>query len=90
MSDFSVMFFSTDSFRLLHFGIRTFVKFILSADSIFSGIPPTGPIRPPELIVPVIVTFLSRGILSSTDIVSTEIAAPALGPPTIAAFALMV
>ncbi len=53
-----------------------------AAASIFCVMPPTGPMIPPELMVPVIAMLLRRGMLVRWAVVSIAAAAPALGPPT--------
>ena len=63
-------------------GIITVFNPASAAASIFSFMPPTNPIMPPEFIVPVIATLSSTGRSIRTAAVRTVIAAPALGPPT--------
>ncbi len=62
----------------------------LLAASIFAFNPPTGPIKPPELIVPVIAVFSSRLTSSINENVKRVIAAPALGPAIIGLSAVIV
>ena len=64
-------------------GIKTDVILDCDAAIIFSLSPPTGPIKPPEVIVPVSAVELSVSRLFSKATVKTEIEAPALGPPMI-------
>ncbi len=64
-------------------GINTVVNSNLAAASIFSFKPPTGPINPPEFIVPVIVIPLFMFKSFNAAIVSKVIADPADGPPII-------
>ena len=57
-----------------------------AAASSFSGMPPTGPIVPSGMIIPVSTTDSLMGLSSNADTIATVIAAPAEGPPTIVEF----
>jgi len=70
--------------------MRTVLIFASDAAWIFSFRPPTGPMSPPEFIVPVIDRSSFSGALSSKETVNIVAAAPALGPPIIGEVALIV
>ena len=67
---------------LVPWGMSTVLILLCDAASILYFIPPTGPMIPPEFMVPVMVMVGLRVVCLRSVAVSMVAAAPALGPPT--------